>query len=213
MSMIHEITSAAPAEQEIPAQGPRREQRSRENLRARDQGFRRARWRRSLDPGREGGQTPVFRRFPKRGFSNYQFERRFHIVNLADLDQFDAGATVDASALKEKGLVPDLKQPVKISAGGGKLSKKLTIVAGWYSKSAHAAITSAGGTAQNLKGEAVRVPQAQEEVRPARRGREKEEEGRGGSSRRRPGRRGSTRTRARRGEEGGSAPKTEGASE
>src|SRR5947208_14585548 len=62
-------------------------------------------------PGREGGQTPVFRRFPKRGFSNYQFERRFHIVNLADLDQFDAGATVDASALKEKGLIPDLKQP------------------------------------------------------------------------------------------------------
>ena len=108
-------------------------------------------------PGREGGQTPQFRRFPKRGFSNVNFANRFHIVNLSDLEQFDAGATVDATALKEKGLVPDLKQPVKI-LGNGELTKKLTVVAGWYSKSAHEKITQAGGTAQNIKGEAFEFP-------------------------------------------------------
>jgi large subunit ribosomal protein L15 len=116
-------------------------------------------------PGREGGQTPVFRRFPKRGFSNYEFENRYHIVNLSDLDRFDAGTTVDATALKEAGLVPDLKQPVKI-LGNGKLSRKLTIVAGWYSKSAHAAITAAGGTAQNLKGEAFEFPKPKKKFVP-----------------------------------------------
>src|SRR3954471_8039108 len=77
--------------------------------------------------GYEGGQTPIFKRMPKRGFSNENFERRFHIVNLLDLEaQFDDGAMVDAAALKEKGLVPDLKQPVKI-LGEGAITKKLTI--------------------------------------------------------------------------------------
>src|SRR5687767_12223633 len=108
-------------------------------------------------PGHEGGQTPLFRRLPKRGFSNFKFENRFHIVNLSDLEKFDNGATVDATTLKEAGLIPDLKQPVKI-LGGGTLKKKLTIVAGKYSKSAHAAITKAGGAAQNLKGEAFAFP-------------------------------------------------------
>src|SRR3954452_18126023 len=64
--------------------------------------------------GYEGGQTLIFRRFPKRGFSNFNFERKFHIVNLSDLEFFDNGTTVDAAALHEKGFVPDLKQPVKI---------------------------------------------------------------------------------------------------
>jgi large subunit ribosomal protein L15 len=167
MSMIHEITSAAPRNKKSQRKG-RGESSGRGKTCGRGTKGSGAHggdvhW----IPGREGGQTPVFRRFPKRGFSNYQFERRFHIVNLADLDQFDAGATVDASALKEKGLVPDLKQPVKILAGGGgKLSKKLTIVAGWYSKSAHAAITSAGGTAQNLKGEAFEFPKPKKKFVP-----------------------------------------------
>src|SRR5260370_5258274 len=67
--------------------------------------------------GYEGGQTPIFKRMPKRGFSNENFERRFHIVNLLDLEaQFDDGATIDAAPLKEKSLVPDLKQPSKILA-------------------------------------------------------------------------------------------------
>jgi large subunit ribosomal protein L15 len=107
--------------------------------------------------GHEGGQTPIFRRFPKRGFSNSDFERRFHIVNVSDLNGFADGATVDALALKEKGLVPDLKQPVKI-LGEGKLQRKLTVVAGWFSKSAHAQITAAGGAAQSTAGVAFEFP-------------------------------------------------------
>jgi large subunit ribosomal protein L15 len=108
--------------------------------------------------GYEGGQTPIFKRFPKRGFSNQNFERRFHIVNLRDLsDNFEDGATVDAVALKDKGLIPDTKQPVKILSEGD-LTKKLTILAGWYSKTAHEKIGTAGGTAQNAKGEAFAFP-------------------------------------------------------
>src|SRR6266550_4191748 len=64
--------------------------------------------------GHEHGQTPIFRRFPKRGFSNENFERRFHVVNLSDLERFTAGTIVDAAALIDAGLVPDDKLPVKI---------------------------------------------------------------------------------------------------
>ena len=107
--------------------------------------------------GYEGGQTEIYRRFPKRGFNNVNFERKFHIVNLGDLNVFDEGATVDQAVLHEKGLIPDLKQPVKILANG-ELTKKLTIVAGWYSKSAHEAVTKAGCTANNAKGETFEFP-------------------------------------------------------
>ncbi len=116
--------------------------------------------------GYEGGQTEIYRRFPKRGFSNFKFANRFHAVNLADLDaKFDSGATVDQAALKEKGLVPDTKQPVKI-LGNGTLTKKLTVVAGWYSKSAHDAITRAGGEAQNAKGEPFAFPKPKKKFIP-----------------------------------------------
>jgi len=107
--------------------------------------------------GYEGGQTEIYKRFPKRGFSNQNFERRFHVVNLVDLEKFDTGATVDAAALYEKGLIPDLKQPVKI-LGDGEFSKKLTVSAGWYSKSAFEKITKAGGAANNLKGATFEFP-------------------------------------------------------
>src|ERR1700759_4686928 len=80
--------------------------------------------------GYEGGQTEIYRRFPKRGFSNENFERRFYIVNLEDLESFKDGTTVDAAALIEAGLVPDDKQPVKI-LGNGAMGKKLTVIAGW----------------------------------------------------------------------------------
>lgn len=115
--------------------------------------------------GYEGGQTEIFRRFPKRGFSNFEFERKFYIVNLDALGVFDEGATVDQTALIEKGLIPDTKQPVKI-LGNGELSKKLTIVAKWYSKSAHAAIGKAGGTANNEKGEAFEFPKEKKKFVP-----------------------------------------------
>jgi large subunit ribosomal protein L15 len=157
MSMIHEITAGAPRFKKTQRKG-RGESSGRGKTSGRGTKGAKARggdvhW----IPGREGGQTPTFRRLPKRGFSNDNFERRFHIVNLADLERFDDGATIDAVALKEAGLVPDLKQPVKI-LGEGNLTKKLTITAGWYSKSAHEKITAAGGTAQNLKGEAFAFP-------------------------------------------------------
>ena len=157
MSMIHEITAAAPRFKKSQRKG-RGESSGRGKTSGRGTKGSKARggdvhW----IPGREGGQTPIFRRLPKRGFSNQNFERRFHIVNLADLERFDGGATVDAVALKEAGLVPDLKQPVKI-LGEGSLSKKLTIQAGWYSKSAVEKITQAGGTALNAKGEAFEFP-------------------------------------------------------
>jgi large subunit ribosomal protein L15 len=107
----------------------------------------------------EGGQTEIFKRFPKRGFSNENFERRFHVVNLGDLARFDDGTTVDQAALKEAGLVPDKKLPVKILGDGGEsFTKKLTVSAGWYSRSAYDKITAAGGAAQNAKGEAFEFP-------------------------------------------------------
>src|ERR1043165_5737372 len=56
--------------------------------------------------GHEGGQTPIFRRLPIRGFSNDKFERHFHVVNLSSLDKFEDGATVDTNALFDEGLIP-----------------------------------------------------------------------------------------------------------
>jgi large subunit ribosomal protein L15 len=107
--------------------------------------------------GYEGGQTEIHKRMPKRGFSNNNFERRFYIVNLLDLEQFDDGATIDADQLIEAGLVPDDRWPVKI-LGEGEITKKLNIAAGWYSKSALEKINKAGGKALNLKGEAFETP-------------------------------------------------------
>lgn len=157
MSMLHDVTQGA-TKNKLPKRKGRGESSGHGKTSGRGNKGSKARVGKYIKRGYEGGQTPIFKRFPKRGFSNENFERRFHIVNLSDLDaQFQAGETVDAGALKEKGLVPDLKQPVKI-LGGGKLSKKLTVVAGWYSKSAHEAIGKAGGAAQNLKGEAFEFP-------------------------------------------------------
>jgi hypothetical protein len=76
---------------------------------------------------------------------------------VEQLNRFEDGATIDVNALIEAGLVPDAKQGVKI-LGNGELTKKLTVVAGWYSKSAHQKISGAGGAAQNLKGEEFVFP-------------------------------------------------------
>jgi large subunit ribosomal protein L15 len=157
MSMLHEITANAPRNKRKQRKG-RGESSGRGKTSGKGNKGAKARsggpyWK----PGHEGGQTAVFRRLPKRGFSNADFERRFHIVNLSDLDRFDDGATVDANALIEAGLVPDAKQPVKI-LGDGAFTKKRTVVAGWYSKSAREKINAAGGAAQNAKGEAFEFP-------------------------------------------------------
>lgn len=86
-------------------------------------------------------------------------------MNLSDLEQFPEGSTVNAATLIENGVVPDETQPVKI-LGDGELTKKLTVVAGWYSKSAHAKIVALGGTAQNLKGEAFAFPKVKKKFIP-----------------------------------------------
>ncbi len=164
MSMIHEITSGSPRYKKSQRKG-RGESSGRGKTSGRGNKGSKARVGTYIKRGYEGGQTPIFRRFPKRGFSNFNFERKFHIVNLADLERFDNGTIVDAAALIEAGLVPDTKQPVKI-LGEGAISKKLTVVAGWYSKSAFQKITDAGGKAQNPKGETFEFPKEKKKFVP-----------------------------------------------
>jgi len=154
--MIHEITSSTPRYSRTQRKG-RGESSGRGKTCGKGNKGAKARVGKYIKRGHEGGQTPIFRRLPKRGFSNENFERRFHIVNVAELAQFDDGTTVDAAALIEVGLVPDDRQPVKI-LGDGALGKKLTIVAGWFSKSAHQKIIECGGVAQNLKGQPFEFP-------------------------------------------------------
>jgi len=129
-------------------------------------------------PGHEGGQTPLFRRWPKRGFSNVNFERKFHVVNVDSLNDFADGTTVDAPALIERGLVPDDKLEVKV-LGDGELTKKLTIVAGAYSKSALAKIAAAGGAAQNAKGEAYTPAKVKPAIDPAKKWERKQQQKQG----------------------------------
>jgi len=164
MSMIHEITKNAPRNTR-PMRKGRGESSGKGKTSGRGNKGSKARTGTYIKRGYEGGQTPIFRRFPKRGFSNHDFEHRFHTVNVEDLNDFADGTIVDATALIEKGLVPDTRQPVKV-LGDGELSRKLTVVAGWYSKSAHAKITGAGGTAQNLKGEAFEFPKPKKKFVP-----------------------------------------------
>ena len=156
MSMIHDITAAVPRFKRPKRKG-RGESSGMGKTSGRGTKGAKARVGKYVKRGHEHGQTPIYRRLPKRGFSNENFERRFHVVNLLDLDRFDDGATVDATALKDAGLIPDEKQPVKI-LGNGSVSKRLTVLAGWYSRSAHEKITAAGGTAKNAKGEEFKFP-------------------------------------------------------
>jgi large subunit ribosomal protein L15 len=129
-------------------------------------------------PGHEGGQTPLFRRWPKRGFSNFNFENKYHVVNLDDLNDFADGTTVDGAALIEKGLVPDDKLPVKV-LGNGEITKKLTLVAGAYSKSALEKLAAVGGTAQNLKGEAYPPAKDKPAIDPAKKWERKQQQKKG----------------------------------
>lgn len=156
MSMTHDITAAVPRYKKSQRKG-RGESSGRGKTSGRGNKGSKARVGSYIKRGYEGGQTPIFRRFPKRGFSNDNFERRYHIVNLTDLGRFDDGSTVDAAALIAAGLVPDERLPVKI-LGDGQIGKKLTVVAGWYSRSALDKITAVGGEARNLKGESFSFP-------------------------------------------------------
>jgi large subunit ribosomal protein L15 len=164
MSMNHEITSTTPRNKRGQRKG-RGESSGRGKTSGKGNKGSKARVGKYIKRGYEGGQTTIFRRFPKRGFSNQNFERRFHIVNLSDLERFDEGAVVDAAVLKEAGLIPDFKQPVKILCEG-EFTRKLTIVAGKYSKSAHAKILELGGVANNAKGEPFAFPKPKKKFIP-----------------------------------------------
>ena len=96
--------------------------------------------------GFEGGQMPLQRRIPKRGFNNI-FATKYAIVNLAALNVFEDGATVDADALKAAGIIKKAYDGIKV-LGNGAVTKNLTVKAAAYSESAKAKIEAAGGKAE-----------------------------------------------------------------
>ncbi len=99
----------------------------------------------------EGGQMPTFRRMPKRGFSNVRFATLYSIVNVGSLESyFGVNAHVTPQSLRETGLIRNLRYPVKI-LGNGELTKKLTVNAAKFSKSAMEKIQAAGGEARMVQ--------------------------------------------------------------
>ncbi|BDC34336.1 50S ribosomal protein L15 [Candidatus Dependentiae bacterium Noda2021] len=113
----------------------------------------------STRPGFEGGQTPLYRRLPKRGFNNFEFQKTIVTVNIDTLDKaFDNGAVVDANVLLEKGLIKVRKCLqgtnkrffVKI-LGNGSLTKNITVMADAFSESAKKAIENSGGQVRLTK--------------------------------------------------------------
>ena len=100
----------------------------------------------SVRLGFEGGQMPLYRRIPKRGFTNI-WRKEPEIVNIGDLNGFEDGAEISAEVLKEKGLIKKQGSGLKV-LGNGKLEKRLTVKANKFSKSAAEAIEQAGGKAE-----------------------------------------------------------------
>ena len=98
-------------------------------------------------PGFEGGQLPLFRRLPKRGFKNALFKIRYAVINLSDLDKFEEGAVVTPELLHEMGLIKKQLNGVKV-LGNGKLTKKLTVKANKFSDAALREIDALGGKAE-----------------------------------------------------------------
>jgi len=95
----------------------------------------------------EGGQMPLFRRLPKRGFSNYKFVIPCEIVNVSQLERFQDGADVGIEQLSNAGLIDSAKSKIKI-LGKGDLTKKLQVTAHKFSKTAEQKIVASGGTAK-----------------------------------------------------------------
>ena len=110
-------------------------------------------WARSgggVRPGFEGGQMPLIRRIPKRGFNNH-FKKAYSIVNLSVLEGFEANSVVDMEVLFEKGLIKVVKDSVGLKVlGNGTLSKALTVKAKAFSAAAKEAIEKAGGKAEQI---------------------------------------------------------------
>ena len=96
----------------------------------------------------QGGQTPLYRRVPKRGFNNAQFTTRYSTINLSDLNKFfNNGDEVTPEILKERGIIKKQLDGIKV-LGNGELEKKLTVKANRFSSTAIAKIESAGGKAE-----------------------------------------------------------------
>ncbi len=100
-------------------------------------------------PGFEGGQTPIYRRLPKRGFNNSDFATVYTTISLNDLNKFEDGETVTVEALVNKKIIKQVKDGVKV-LGNGSLDKKLEVKLSKYSKSAKEAIEAKGGSAEEL---------------------------------------------------------------
>jgi large subunit ribosomal protein L15 len=117
----------------------------------------------SIRLGFEGGQMPLIRRLPKRGFNNAAFRRRYAIVNLDDLNEFKAGATVNEQLLRESNLVRGHFVGIKI-LGGGELKHGLTVEADKVSAAAREKIEKAGGTITLRDGRASKATVPHEDV-------------------------------------------------
>ena len=100
-------------------------------------------------PGFEGGQLPLFRRLPKRGFSNAKFKVEYATINVSDLDKFEDGAVVTPEILKEMGIVKKQLAGIKV-LGNGELTKKLTVKASKFSATAVEKIEKMGGKAEEV---------------------------------------------------------------
>ena len=100
-------------------------------------------------PGFEGGQLPLFRRLPKRGFSNAPFKTEYATINVSDLDKFEDGAVVTPELLKEMGIVKKQLAGIKV-LGNGELTKKLTVKAAKFSATAVEKIEKMGGKAEEV---------------------------------------------------------------
>ena len=101
----------------------------------------------SINPVFEGGQLPLYRRLPKRGFSNAKFKTEYATINVEDLNAFEDGTLVTPALLKEKGIVKKQLNGIKV-LGNGKLEKKLTIQANKFSNSALVKIKESGSKAE-----------------------------------------------------------------
>ena len=95
--------------------------------------------------GFEGGQMPLYRRLPKRGFNNSVFAKQYAEVNVEQLNRFEDGSTVDPVALIEAGILKNVRDGIRILGNGSLETKNLTVIANGFTKSAEEKITAAGG--------------------------------------------------------------------
>ena len=101
----------------------------------------------SIKPWFEGGQTPLYRRLPKFGFSNKRFETKYAVINISDLNRFEDGDVITPEVLKERGIIKKQLDGIKVLANG-ELEKKVTVKAHRFSSKAVSKIEEKGGKAE-----------------------------------------------------------------